>query len=48
VLTGPDDYFKFRWDIERSMRDSVKVIESVQEDYAVDSAGLWLHGGLLL
>ncbi len=34
VLTGPDDYFKFRWDIERSMRDSVKVIESVQEDYA--------------
>jgi len=34
VLTGPDDYFKFRWDIERSMRDSVNVIESVQKDYA--------------
>jgi len=34
VLTGPDDYFKFRWDIERSMRDSVNVIESVHKDYA--------------
>jgi len=34
VLTGPDAYFKFRWDIERSMRDSVKVIKSVQEDFS--------------
>jgi len=34
VLTGPDEYFKFRWDIERSMRDSAKVIETVQKDYA--------------
>jgi len=34
VLTGPDAYFKFRWEIERSMRDSVKVIKSVQEDFS--------------
>ncbi|OPY91210.1 MAG: Pyruvate synthase subunit PorA [Syntrophus sp. PtaU1.Bin208] len=32
-LTGPESYFKFRWDIERSMRDSVKVIKSAQEDF---------------
>ncbi len=30
-LTGPEDYFKFRWDIERSMRDSVRVIEETEE-----------------
>jgi pyruvate ferredoxin oxidoreductase alpha subunit len=33
-LTGPDQYFRFRWDIERSMRDSVKVIEETQGDFA--------------
>jgi pyruvate ferredoxin oxidoreductase alpha subunit len=33
-LTGPDDYFKFRWDIERSMRDAVGIIEAVQEDFS--------------
>jgi len=33
-LTGPEAYFKFRWEIERSMRDSVKVIKSVQEDFS--------------
>jgi len=34
TLTGPDEYFKFRWDIERSMRDSVKVIEKTQVEFA--------------
>jgi pyruvate ferredoxin oxidoreductase alpha subunit len=34
-LTGPDQHFKFRWDIERSMRDSVKVIEETEKDYAI-------------
>jgi pyruvate ferredoxin oxidoreductase alpha subunit len=34
VLTGPESYFKFRWDIERSMRDSVNVIQSVQGDFS--------------
>ena len=33
-LTGPDQHFKFRWDIERSMRDSVKVIEETEKDFA--------------
>ena len=33
-LTGPDQHFKFRWDIERSMRDSVKVIEATEKDFA--------------
>jgi len=33
-LTGPDQQFKVRWDIERSMRDSVKVIEKTQEEFA--------------
>jgi pyruvate ferredoxin oxidoreductase alpha subunit len=33
-LTGPDQHFKFRWDIERSMRDSVKVIETTEKDFA--------------
>jgi pyruvate ferredoxin oxidoreductase alpha subunit len=26
-LTGPEQHFKFCWDIERPMRDSVKVIK---------------------
>jgi len=34
TLTGPDQQFKFRWDIERSMRDSVKVIEETEKDFA--------------
>jgi len=33
-LTGPADYFKFRWDIERSMRDAVGVIAEVERDFA--------------
>jgi pyruvate ferredoxin oxidoreductase alpha subunit len=33
-LTGPDDHFRFRWDIERSMRDSVKVIRKTEEEFA--------------
>ncbi len=34
TLTGPEDYFKFRWDIERSMRDSVRVIRETEEEFA--------------
>jgi pyruvate ferredoxin oxidoreductase alpha subunit len=33
-LTGPEEFFKFRWDIERSMRDSVKVIESTEKEFS--------------
>ena len=33
-LTGPDQQFKFRWEIERSMRDSVKVIEETEKEFA--------------
>jgi pyruvate ferredoxin oxidoreductase alpha subunit len=33
-LTGPDQHFKLRWDIERSMRDSVKVIDETQGEFA--------------
>ena len=32
-LTGPDQHFRFRWDIERSMRDSVKVIEATEKEF---------------
>jgi pyruvate ferredoxin oxidoreductase alpha subunit len=32
-LTGPDQQFKFRWDIERSMRDSVKVIAETEKAF---------------
>jgi pyruvate ferredoxin oxidoreductase alpha subunit len=34
TITGPSDYFRFRWEIERSMRDSVKVIEETQEAFS--------------
>jgi len=34
TLTGPEDYFKLRWDIERSMRDSAGVIRETQERFA--------------
>jgi pyruvate ferredoxin oxidoreductase alpha subunit len=33
-LTGPDQQFLIRWDIERSMRDSVKVIEETERKFA--------------
>jgi len=33
-LTGPEQHFRFRWEIERSMRDSVKVIRDTEEDFA--------------
>jgi pyruvate ferredoxin oxidoreductase alpha subunit len=33
-LTGPDQQFLFRWDIERSIRDSVKVIEETEKEFA--------------
>jgi pyruvate ferredoxin oxidoreductase alpha subunit len=33
-LTGPDQQFLMRWDIERSMRDSVKVIEDTEREFA--------------
>jgi pyruvate ferredoxin oxidoreductase alpha subunit len=32
-LTGPDQQLRFRWDIERSMRDSVKVIEATEKKF---------------
>jgi pyruvate ferredoxin oxidoreductase alpha subunit len=34
TLTGPDDYFRFRWDIERSMRRSVGVIAETEQEFA--------------
>jgi pyruvate ferredoxin oxidoreductase alpha subunit len=34
MLTGPEDYFKFRWDIERSMRQSMKVIDETEREFA--------------
>jgi pyruvate ferredoxin oxidoreductase alpha subunit len=33
-LTGPEQHFKFRWEIERSMRDSVPVITEAEADFA--------------
>ena len=33
-LTGPDQQFRFRWDIERSIRDSAKVIEETEKEFA--------------
>jgi pyruvate ferredoxin oxidoreductase alpha subunit len=33
-LTGPDQHFKMRWDMERSMRDSVRVIEETELEFA--------------
>lgn len=34
TLTGPDEYFKFRWEIERSMRDSMEIIQATEREYA--------------
>jgi len=33
-LPGPNDHFRFRWDIERTMRASVQVIEATQREFA--------------
>jgi len=33
-LTGPDQHFRFRWEIEHSMRDAVKVIAATEKDFA--------------
>lgn len=33
-LTGPDQQFRFRWDIERSMRDSARVIADTEKEFA--------------
>ena len=33
-LTGPEYYFGFRWEIERSMRDARQVIREVEEAFA--------------
>ncbi len=33
TLTGPADYIRFRWEIERSMRDAFPVIKKTHEDF---------------
>ena len=33
-LTGPKDYYRFRWEMERSMRDARRVIAETEEDFA--------------
>lgn len=33
-MTGPDDYFRFRWDIEQSIRDSSQVIQEAHSEFA--------------
>ena len=33
TLTGPDQHFKFRWEIEQSMRKSVAVIRETEQDF---------------
>jgi pyruvate ferredoxin oxidoreductase alpha subunit len=34
TLTGPDEHFRFRWEIEQSMRNSGKVIAETERDFA--------------
>jgi pyruvate ferredoxin oxidoreductase alpha subunit len=34
TLTGPDEHFRFRWEIEQSMRQSRQVIEETERDFA--------------
>jgi pyruvate ferredoxin oxidoreductase alpha subunit len=34
TVTGPEYYFRFRWDIERSMRNSVRVIAETEQAFA--------------
>ncbi|MDG6256798.1 MAG: pyruvate ferredoxin oxidoreductase [Methanomicrobiaceae archaeon] len=33
TLTAPGDYYRFRWDIERSMRNAASVIEATQDEF---------------
>jgi len=33
-LTGPDQHFRFRWEIEHSMRDAMKVIAATEKAFA--------------
>lgn len=33
TLTPPNEHFKFRWDIERAQRDSVRVIEETESEF---------------
>ncbi|MDK2973715.1 MAG: pyruvate ferredoxin oxidoreductase alpha subunit [Methanofollis sp.] len=33
-MTGPKDYYRFRWDIERSMRDAKTVIAETEAEFA--------------
>ena len=39
-LTGPNDYFRFRWEMERSMRAARRVITRVEEDFAAGSGAV--------
>jgi pyruvate ferredoxin oxidoreductase alpha subunit len=34
ALTGPDQHFRFRWEIERSMRSAPAVIQETEADFA--------------
>ncbi|MDD1685370.1 transketolase C-terminal domain-containing protein [Methanoregula sp.] len=34
TITGPGDYFRFRWELAHSMRESVSVIEETQSEFA--------------
>ena len=34
MLTGPGDYFRFRWEIERSMRRATGVIAETEQEFA--------------
>jgi len=34
ALTGPNDHYKFRWDMERAMRHSASVIRDAEEEFA--------------
>jgi len=40
-LTGPEYYFGFRWEIERSMRDARQVIREVEEPSQGSSGDVW-------
>ncbi|MCQ1539196.1 pyruvate ferredoxin oxidoreductase [Methanocalculus taiwanensis] len=35
TLTGPGDHFKFRWEIEKAMRNSPAVIADAEEEFAM-------------
>ncbi len=34
TIAGPTEYFRFRWEIERSMREAVNVIEETQAEFS--------------